>query len=410
MKILIIVQIFEGLSDTGSDRHYFFAKKMAEKGHEVCVITGNVDYKNAKKKFDSAKGVVKKNYGAVTVNYVPVFTSFRGSFFKRFLFFVSFFIAALWFVLKERGVDVVYAISTPLTVGLLGVLVSKFKKLPLIFEVTDVWPDAAVHTGVIQNPLIIFVAKLIEEICYSSSRKIICLTKGIASTIGEKGVNLEKIKLIPNGVDFDLFKNIEGCVRSEVRNEYGINGKFVLMYLGAHGAYNSLNTILFAAKILKNLDDIIFVFVGEGDEKAGLLQYVTNNGLSNVKFIGAVPRSVSVKILNAADGFLLPNRKGEFFRGNLPNKLFDYLASSKPVIVAGEGETADLVLDAKAGFVVTAENAEAMAEAIINLFQLGTLEQRQFGEAGRSYVEKFYNRSQHADLLVELIESSKKYN
>jgi glycosyltransferase involved in cell wall biosynthesis len=223
-------------------------------------------------------------------------------------------------------------------------------------------------------------------------------------------VSLEKIELIPNGVDFELFENIEGCVRSEIRGEYGINGKFVLMYLGAHGAYNSLNTILFTAEILKNEDEILFVFVGEGDEKAGLLQYVANNGLSNVKFIGTVPRSVSVKLLGAADGFLLPNRMGEFFRGNLPNKLFDFLASSKPIIVAGEGETADLVLDAKAGFVVPAENAEAMAEAIINLSKLGALDQKQLGEAGRAYVEKYYNRSQHADLLVEIIESSKKCN
>ncbi len=110
-------------------------------------------------------------------------------------------------------------------------------------------------------------------------------------------------------------------------------------------------------------------------------------------------------MLACADAFLLPNRKGEFFKGNLPNKLFDFFAASKPIIVAGHGDTADLVRDACAGFVVDAENSEAMASAILDLLYMDISERNSLGISGRAYVEKYYSRKLHAEQLCELIES-----
>ncbi len=404
MKILFLVQIFETPNDTGSDRHFYFAKKFVQAGHEVCVITGNVDYKNAKKRFANSSGVIEKSIDSVLIKYVPVYTDFKGSFFKRFIFFLSFFLSSFWSAVREPKVDLIYAVSTPLSVGLLGVFASKIRNKPFVFEVTDVWPDAAVHTGVIKNRLLIFFAEVVERFCYKMSNSIICLTNGIAETIIRKGVQPNKTKLIPNGVDFDLFKAVDNDIRVETRKHYKFDDKFVLMYLGAHGSYNSLGTIIMAAEMLRDHDDILFVFVGDGDEKAKLIAYTTKHQLKNVNFIGTVSRIHSVKLLACADTFLLPNRKGDFFKGNLPNKLFDFLAAGKPIIVAGHGETADLVQAAGAGLVVDAENSEALANAILDILQMDTHQKANFGSSGRIYVEKNFSRNVQAELLCNLID------
>lgn len=404
MKILFVTQIFETHNDTGSDRHYFFAKQLVRQGHEVTVITGNVDYKNASKRFEESAGVINKVIDGISINYVPVYTGFRGSFYKRFFFFISFFYSSLIQALREPKVDIIYAVSTPLTVGFLGVILGKLKRVPFVFEVTDVWPDAAIHAGVVKNKIIIFLAKLVERISYSYSSKIICLTAGIRNSIIKKGVEFDKAILITNGVDFDLFKQMDKELNLSLKKEYSIEGKFVCMYLGAHGAYNSLGTILEAAKILRDRKEIVFIFVGDGDEKMKMLNYVSINKLDNVKFFGTIPRIKSVEMLGLADCFLLPNRKGEFFEGNLPNKLFDFLASGAPVIVAGHGETADVVINAGAGVVIKAEDSVAMSNSISEIYDMEHSKRSLMGSSGRNFVSTNYNRYNHAKILINLLE------
>jgi len=375
---------------------------LARAGHEVEVITANVDYKNARKRFPNHSGVYRLSIDGVNITYVPVFTSFRGSFPKRILFFATFVLSSLKQALSQRNVDLIIAVSTPLTVGLLGVIASKLRRKPLVFEVTDVWPEAAIQTGVLKNPVMIGLARILEKICYRSSTKIICLTEGIRSAILSKGTQPAKLAFIPNGVDFDLFGTVAPQRRALVRSEMSCEGKFVAMYLGAHGTYNSLETILEAASLLRHRNDIQFVLVGEGDEKQKLINFVTKNRLDNVKFIGTVSRNESVEILSAADVFLLPNRKGEFFEGNLPNKLFDFLASARPVIVAGRGESADLVTRARAGMVVQPGNADSLSNAIRVIQEADPSERDQMGTNGRQYVKTNFSREAHASRLIDI--------
>lgn len=403
MKILLLVQIFETPHDTGSDRHYYFAKYLQSKGHEVCVITGNVDYKNACKRFPNVSGILEKRFESILIKYVPVYTNFRGSFLRRIFFFISFFVNSVWFALREPKIDAIYAISTPLSVGLLGVLVSKVRNKPLFFEVTDVWPDAAIHSGVIKNRLVIYIAEVVEKLCYETSHQIICLTNGILSAINKKGAYSAKTKFIPNGVDFDLFRKIGNDAIAELRSTHNFSDKFVFMYMGAHGRYNSLETIIQAAKILRENTNIFFVFVGEGDEKSKLIEFSSKHQMNNVLFLGTLSRLESVKLLASADGFLLPNRKGDFFKGNLPNKLFDYLAAAKPVIVSGYGESADLIQAAEAGLVIDAENPEGLVHAILNIIQMDVDQANAMGLSGRAYVEKNFSRKVHAEFICDLI-------
>ena len=404
MNILLLVQIFETHEDTGSDRHFYFAKHFAAAGHDVSVITSNFDYKNARKRFASKGRVLVRNIDRICVKYISVYDKIRGSLLKRILFFLSFFFLSIRVTWNEARPDVVYAVSTPLTVGLLGVLTSWIHRCPLVFEVTDVWPDAAIHTGVVKNPLLIALARATEMFCYRNASSIVCLTKGIQEIITCKGVDLRRTLLIPNGVDPALFLPVSEETRFDIRLKYGLINKFVLMYLGAHGVYNSLDTIILCAEILKERDDITFVLVGDGELKTMLKSMACKLGLNNIIFLGTVPRSESVQLLSASDAFLLPNLKGSFFECNLPNKLFDFLASAKPIIVSGKSESSALVQDAGAGFVVNSRDPSALARVVERTSLLSPNELLTLGSSGRDYVLAHYNRRIQAQYLLDCLE------
>ena len=242
---------------------------------------------------------------------------------------------------------------------------------------------------------------------YAQSAAIIALTRGIRDNVISKQVPADRVFLVPNGVDFGLFSP---CSIGDARASSAVrsfDGKFVVMYLGAHGLYNALDTVVGAAALLKHVREILVVLVGNGDEKPRLQRLVDELGLSNVEFLSTVPRSESVRLLAAADVFVLPNRKGRFFEGNLPNKLFDYLASARPIIVAGAGESAEVISEAGAGVAVAAEDPAEVVEAIMAYFLTAPSERETIGQRGRSHAARFYDRATQADILIRVIENVK---
>ena len=133
-----------------------------------------------------------KEVDGIKIKYVPVYSKFRGSFLKRMLFFLTFFFSSIYSSIRSSKTNIVYCVSTPLTVGFLGSIISLIKRVPMVFEVTDVWPDAAIHTGVVKNRFIISLARSMELFCYKRSTNIICLSNGIMSNIINKGTSLKK--------------------------------------------------------------------------------------------------------------------------------------------------------------------------------------------------------------------------
>ncbi|URQ73763.1 glycosyltransferase family 4 protein [SAR86 cluster bacterium] len=408
MNILVLVQIFDTPMESGSDRNYFFYKKFCEYGFDVNVITSNIDYKSASPRFPNNNSNLKKNIKGISVEYLNVYTNIRGSFFRRTIFYLSYFFKALKLIIKKKDVDLIYAVSTPLSTGFLGVLASKILKAPLVFEVTDVWPDAAIYSGVLKNKFLIYFLKFFEKICYKNSNKIIALTEGIANNIQDKIRDKKKVLLISNGVDVELFDQISENSRENIRKKYDINSKIVCTYLGAHGRYNSLNTVLKAANILKSNHKFKFILIGDGDEKIKLKEKSKKYNLKNIIFLDPIPRSKSLEFLNGSDIFLLPNLKGDFFDGNLPNKLFDYMAAARPIIVSGSRESSELVKKADCGVCVEAENEEAIARNILSLGKMSFEERFEIGRKGSEYVKLHFNREKHSKLLIDIIMGIKK--
>ena len=209
--------------------------------------------------------------------------------------------------------------------------------------------------------------------------------------------------LITNGVDLKLFPNLTEKEMNIFRVKYKLEKSFNCLYIGAHGLYNSLMTILLAANEISHEQGINFILVGDGDEKLKLQDFASKNNLKNVKFFDPVKREEAIGILSTADIFLLPNRRGTFFEGNLPNKLFDYLAASRPILVSGYGESADLVLQAKAGFIVDAEDYKDFSSKILDLSKFSKTKMNIMGKNGRNFVEKNYNRIDQVEVLSNLI-------
>jgi len=178
----------------------------------------------------------------------------------------------------------------------------------------------------------------------------------------------------------------------------------VCMYIGAHGAYNALHTIIDAATALRGNDRIEFVFVGEGDVKAELQARVALDRLTNVRFQGLYPRAETPGILSAADCFLLPILRGDFYDLNLPNKFFDYLASGAPVLVSGSCEAGRLVEAAGAGEVLPAEDGQALADAIQRLSGVSPAERAAVGHRGRALAEQRFTREAVFRPLLDSIE------
>ena len=408
MRILYLTQVFELEEDFGSDRHHFISRKLLEKGHEVAAITSNINYKTSKPKYKSNRfKPVRIYHNGLDIFYVYSTGNFQGSFLKRVVYYISFLAFSLTALRWINKADVVYAVSTPLSVGVLGYIFCKIFKAKFIFEVTDLWPDVFIEMGLLKNRLILNTLRKMELFCYRKANKIIALGKGIQERIQKRVVDKDKVHIITNGVDESLFSlDRDDLVElKEIKKTYGLEDKFICMYLGAHGLYNSLHTIIHTANLLKDDEDIRFVLIGDGDQKNRLQEMVRNYKLHNVIFIPPIPRKKAPTWLKVSDVFLLPNLKGKFYEMNLQNKFFDFLASARPIIFAGKGNSADIMEDSGAGKIVEPEDYLSVASAINEMKSLSQHERDTIGKNGRNYVLSHFERNTLAMRLVQLIEN-----
>jgi glycosyltransferase involved in cell wall biosynthesis len=407
MKILYLAQLFELADEFDSDRHHFNCKQLVEAGHRVTVITSNLHYKTGKRKYQTRRfKPVKVTRDHIDIYYVYSPLNLHGSYFKRILYYLSYYWFSLPLIRRADAPDLVYAVTPSLSVALLGYFSARRLKAKYVLEVADVWPDVLIEVGFLKNRLLIHLLKKIEMRCYRRAEHIIALTRGIRRNVRQKIPRQEdKVELITNGVNRALFSLDEGAKAkaAQLRQKLGLQDKFVCLYLGAHNLYNALFTVIETAHLLKDDPHIRFVLIGDGDKKAELQQLATEYGLANILFLPPVPRGESPLWLQAADLFLLPNLKGKFYEMNLQNKFFDFLASGRPIVFAGSGESADIVVESGAGKVVEAENFGAMANVIKELASLPTAERGAMGRRGREFVLHHFDRERLFQELKEVL-------
>ena len=407
MNILIIHQYFLEKDGAGGSRFNQFAKYWAQKGHKVTVIAGTVGYttgqKNEKYK---GKWVTKEEVDrGVTILRCYVSESYNKNFLGRLWAYLSFVFSASWAGIFMSGKqEVVIATSPPLLVAIPGYIISRLKRIPLIFELRDLWPKFAIDTGVLKNSLVIKLSYWLENFIYRKANLINVLTPAFKDyLLKEKKAPENKIIYIPNAADLDLMK--PGPKNNWVREKFNWDDKFVILYVGAHGVANDLRQIINAAKLFKNNPEILFVLIGDGMEKLKLITVAKEQNLTNVQFLGSVSKDKIVDFINAADvctAILDP-----VFTTTYPNKVFDYMACARPVVLPIDGVCRKLVVDeARAGLFVRPEDAEDFKEKIFYFYNHPEARET-MGQNGRRFVIERFDRQKLANQYLEIIKGIK---
>ncbi len=415
IKTIWIINHFATTPDApGGTRHYDFATEMAKRGYEVTIFASNFNYMLREVRMGESCIRPSEITGRIQdspirhVNarfvWIKVFR-YRKNNWRRVANMLSFALNVIAVGFVRRSPDVIIGSSPHLFAALAAYILAKLKGSKFYLEVRDLWPQVLIDMEVAaEKSLSVVLLRWIEALLYQSADKIIVLSGGAGKYIADRGIASEKISLLPNGVYLEQFKVTEN--RENVRARLGLTGKFVVMYTGAHGPANALDTIIQAAVIMKkskSAANIAFVLVGDGQCKENLRQMVSENNLNNVKMLPAVPKNSIPDLLNAADALVITLRSVDLFSyGVSPNKLFEYMASGKPILCAVNGEVASLVKTVNAGVVVEPENPAALAQAALSLAE-NKDKCSIYGASGRKFVEENFSRSRMVENLISMM-------
>ncbi|MBX7257568.1 MAG: glycosyltransferase family 4 protein [Candidatus Hydrogenedentes bacterium] len=403
MKILLLSQYFPPEFGACAARNSEHAAEWAAMGHEVTVLTTFPNYPS---------GIVDERYRGKLYtretrdNYRILrtwsYATPNRAVWKRGLASVSFMLCAfLGGILACRGNDVIIASSGPFFVGPLGYLLSRLTGAALVFEVRDILPQQAVDVGMIRNKVIIRVLEAIENFLYRAASAVVVVAEASRCTLISKGVPAQKCFTIENGILPQLFA--PGCAGDDVRAQHGWSDDFIAMYIGVHGVSQGLFTLLDAAKLLEKEEKIRFVFVGDGAAKPALQEYAHTHGIRNVEFLPVKEHKDIAAYYAASNACLVPLLKGAYFQINIPSKIFEIMASSRPIVLGAEGQAREIIEKSAGGLAVQPESAEEFASAILRLLNDRSLAEH-LGENGRSYVLQHHDRRAKAALYVRLIE------
>lgn len=362
MRILLVHQYYLEEDDSGGSRFNEMTQQWTLGGHSVTVLAGMMHYSSdAKREEYRGKWYKRKEQQGIEVWRSYVSSAYNAGFLGRLWGYFSFVFSSLFVgAFKVRGkYDVILVTSPPLFLGITGYLLSRLKKIPFVFEIRDLWPESAIDTGVVTNKHIIRIAYWLEKFIYRKSALINVLTPAFRETlINTKKVSAKKISFIPNAADFSLSDQVLSDFDPVAfRRQKGWSSKFVIIYVGAHGVANHLEQILQTAEQLKDTN-AHFVLIGSGMQKDDLKEQAQAMRLSNVEFLDPVPKKQVFKYIAASDMGASVLKRVDTFKTVYSNKTFDYMACRKPIFMAIDGVSKDLIEESGAGIFVEPENPE----------------------------------------------------
>jgi glycosyltransferase involved in cell wall biosynthesis len=394
MHILLIHQAFAALDEPGGTRHYEFARLLAERGQRVTVIASPVSYltgnRTAREEPAAGEGI--------TILRARVYAAHHKSFFHRVLAFLSFMASSFFLGLGVRGVDLVWGTSPPIFQGLTAWLLARLKGVPFLFEVRDLWPEFAIAVGVLKNPALIRLSLWLERFLYRRADRVMVNSPGYVAHVSARGART--VELVPNGADPGMFDPSDRG--TAFRDAHGLKGCFVGLYAGAHGLSNDLGVALEAARLLADRPEVRLVFLGDGKEKPTLERRAAELGLKNVLFLPPVPKNEMAAALAGADACLAILKPIEAYKTTYPNKVFDYMAAGRPVVLAIDGVIREVVEAAGCGVFAQPGDPAALAEAIRRL-AADPAGSHRMGLAGRRYLEQHFSRAVIGEKLTALL-------
>jgi glycosyltransferase involved in cell wall biosynthesis len=375
MRILYLHQFFITRAGVGGTRSYEFARRFVARGHGVRMVTAGGGRR-------TVEGI---DVAGVSGGYSDYVSATAVSYPRRMRGFARFAIAAELAALRGPRPDVIYATSPPLTIAVPALAASMRWRAPLVFEVRDLWPEAPIQMGALENPLLQRLARAAERFVYRRSARVIALSPGIRDGVVRAGVSPEKVVLVPNAADLDLFRPTPRA-----------HGPFTVSYFGTMGEANDLSAVLEAAPLVP---DIRFVLMGDGKRRADL----AGSAPPNVELPGAAPSKQAVAELAARSSACLTLFKDvPVLATNSPNKLFDTFAAGRPAIVNMDGWMRELVEQNDAGLYVRAGDGRDLAEKL-RLLRDDPETVERMGRNARALAEREFGRDELAGRVLAVL-------
>src|SRR5262249_53432025 len=261
-----------------------------------------------------------------------------------------------------------------------------------------------VELGILRNRQLIGLLERLEMRLYRQAAKVVVVTEAFKQRLIERGVPGQKLCTVPNGADIAFWDTAAASPR--VRQRYELEGRFIVLYIGALGISHGLDHVLDSAQELEKFPAIHFLFVGEGAEKENLVQKAARLGLSNITFVDSVGKEDVRNFYAAADVCLAPLRAIRLFESFIPSKIFEMLAMARPIVGMFRGEAADILRRSGAALVVGPEDSRALTEALLNLYQHPAKTRRKRGERGRNFVKEPHSRKALAEKYLEVMKTA----
>ncbi|KGL46766.1 hypothetical protein BMT55_15900 [Listeria newyorkensis] len=321
MKLLYIHQHYE--ETQGATRSYELSKRFLENGAEVVMVSGQGDSHVTKEGI-----IVKSTHTAYNQKMSKL---------RRILAFIHFSLKSILIGIREKNIDKIYVTSTPLTVGLVGLILSKWKRKPFIFEVRDVWPDVPIALGFIRNRVVIRLLKWLEIQIYKSATHIVVLSEGMRQNLLQKNIPVSKVTIAENFANQRLVKESKEMPLKDVLLANWMKGKFVVVHPGTMGLVNGVHYVIACAEKLRHNDSIHFLLIGEGSEKQKMQAEIKKRQLTNIRILDAKPKKETLQIASRCQMGTMLIKNERILWDNSANKFFDFLACGLPVVLNYQG-------------------------------------------------------------------------
>jgi colanic acid biosynthesis glycosyl transferase WcaI len=402
MRILFFAQCYAPEDVSGAVLTSELAVDLNNRGHQVTFVTGAPNYPYGRVYPGYRNRIYQEEYiDGVRVIRTWSYISPRKSFWPRILHYGTFSATALFGGLLAGKPDILFCYSPPLPLGLSIWLLSRLWHVPWVLQLEDLYPDAAVAAGVLRNHYAIRFFEWLERFLYRHATHISLISEGFRRNLSDKGVSAEKISLIPVWADPDLVQPMPK--ENNFRKRYNLTNKFVVMYAGNIGLTSCLEDVLEAGMILKGDSDIRFVIIGEGVKKEDLQDTCRRELLNNIIFLPYQPREDFSEVLAAADLNLVTLNQNSSLT-SLPSKIFNIMASARPILVIAplESEIAHLVEAGNCGIVIPPGQTESLAKAILTSRKMEN-RLNEMGQNGRNLLMKKYSRVRCVDMHENML-------
>lgn len=385
------------------------AAHWARAGHDVSVLTGFPNHPTGIVP-PEWRGRLRRLAYREKVGSVDVFRTWlwplpNRKAHERMRNYVSFCLSAALRGLTIPRPEVIIATSPQLLVGLSGFWLGSMRRVPFVFEVRDLWPESLSAVGVgSEDSLLHHTLSRVARLLYDRSDRVVVVTPAFQTRLTEYwGVPPEKISVVENGVETEMFSP-SVALNENIRQEFGLDGKFVASYIGTIGSAHGLETLLNAAQQLQHNPSIVFLLIGEGAEKERVKAAIRSRCLSNVRLLDQQPRERIPAFILASDACLVLLKKTDVFKTVIPSKMLEFMSCARPVILGVDGQARQILEAAGAGIAIEPENSEDLVQAV-NFLVANPSAATEFGRAGREHILQNFSRARTAEKYIDVLEA-----